>query len=163
MRHSSTSWRATGWGVAFPLLVLLAFGIPGCSDEDSSSTDTDTDDGSAQEQEQACADWAQLQAAVTALGDVEVVADGTDALRTAVDGVESALQQFGDSAGDQVGDEVDALEAAVGDLTAAVRAAVDDAAAEGAGSGLVAIGEAVQQVATAADDLAAELQPGCEA
>jgi hypothetical protein len=150
--------RATRWGVAFPLVVLLAFGIPGCSGDD----DPSASEASEEEQEQVCADWAELQASVTALGEIEIMADGTDALRGAVDGVEEALRQFGGTAGDQVDEELDALEAAVGDLADELRGALDEPAGDGAGSGLVAVGEAVQQVTDAADGLGAELQPGCE-
>jgi hypothetical protein len=160
--------RPTNWHLPFLPALVLAVGIGACSDDDSPDTTAETSDA-----EQVCDDWTQLQAAVTALADVDVVADGTDALRTAVDGVTGALEQLRDSAGEAAGDEVDALGSAVDELTTEVSGLADgsagegdgdgDPADEGAGSGLVAVGEAVQGVATATEDLGAELQPDCDA
>jgi hypothetical protein len=141
----------TARGVAFAVLVL---GLAACSGDD------DTSDTAAEEQ--VCDDWAQVRSSVAALGDVDVAADGTDALRSAWDGLSDAVDELGDTAGDQLGDEVDALRIAVGDLGDELRDAADDPADEGAGSGLVAVGEAVQGVTRAADDLGAELQPDCD-
>lgn len=143
-------------GLAVPLVATLALGLAGCSDDDSS------DDGAASAEEQVCEDWAQVQSSVTALRDVDVVADGTDALRSAVDTVADTVDRLGDSAGDQVDDEVAALGTAVGDLGDELRGVAEDPLGEGAGSDMAAIGEAVQQVTAAADDLGTELQPGCD-
>lgn len=141
--------------------VVLVVGLGACSDDDSS-------DGSAagetSDAERLCADWAQTQSAVAALADVDVVDDGTDALRAAVDGVTGTLQPLRTSAGEELGDEVDALGGAVADLATEVSGLTDRSAGEGegAGSGLVAVGEAVQGVSAATEDLGAALQPSCD-
>jgi hypothetical protein len=149
-----TSPHTIARGLALPLVATLALGLAACSDDDSS-------DDAVSAEEQVCEDWAQLESSVTALRDVDVVADGTDALRSAVDGVSTAVDELGDSAGDQVGDEVDALGTAVDDLGDELRGIGDDPQGESAGTDMAALGEAVQQVATAADDLKADLQPNC--
>jgi hypothetical protein len=148
--------------VILPLVATLVLGPTGCSgDDDSSGGNTNAAEEEAAAQAQTCDDWAQVESEVTALVDVDVVADGTDALRTAVDGVAGAVQQLGDSAGEQVGDEVDALGRAVDDLRDELRGATDDPAGDGAGSGMAAVGEAIQGVTAATDELGDELQSGC--
>jgi phage-related tail protein len=139
--------------------LLLVVGAGACSDDDSS-------DGSAAETsdaDQLCTDWAQTQSAVTALVDVDVVADGTEALSAAVDGVTDTLRPLRESAGEAVGDEVDTLGQSVADLATEVSGLTEGPADEGdgAGSGLVSVGEAVQGVSAAADALGTALEPDC--
>ena len=86
--------------MAAALLLLVAVG---CGDDD--------DDSSA-----LCTDRDQLSASVQALGDVDVTADGTDALRTAVDDVVDDVDQLAEDAGDELGDEVDAVRDAISDV-----------------------------------------------
>jgi putative N-acetylmannosamine-6-phosphate epimerase len=144
--------------------LVLAVGLGACSDDDSS------DGGSAgsSDAEQLCDDWAQTRSAVTALADVDVVADGTEALQAAVDGVTDTLRPLREEAGEAVGDEVDALGQSVADLATEVSGLADEPADEpagdgdGAGSGLVAVGAAVQGVTAAADALGTALAPGCD-
>jgi hypothetical protein len=144
--------------------LVLAVGLGACSGDDSSEGSSAADTENA---EQLCADWAQTRAAVTALADVDVVADGTDALRAAVDGVTETLRPLRESAGESVGDEVEDLGQSVADLATEVAGltgepAGEDGEGDDAGSGLVAVGEAVQGVSAAADDLGTALEPGCD-
>jgi hypothetical protein len=151
----------TARSLAGLLAASLILGLSVCSGDDPPDEASDSDTSAAAE-EQVCADWAQVQANVTALTDIEVVADGTDALHAATDDVSGAVQELGDSAGDQVGEEVDALGTAVDDLGDELQAVTDGTSTGGAGSGMVAVGQAIQGVATAANALGTELQPGCE-
>jgi hypothetical protein len=154
-----TSRRTKARLACVPALVL-AVGLGACSDDDSS----DGSSADAANAEQLCDDWAQTRTAVTALADVEVVADGTEALSTAVDGVTETLRPLRESAGESVGDEVDALGQSVADLATEVSGLADAPAGDGdePGSGLVAVGEAIQGVTAAADALGTALEPDCD-
>jgi len=89
-----------GAAVAAALVLLVAVG---CGDDD--------DDSSA-----VCEDRDQLSASVQALGDVDVTADGVDALRTAVDDVVDDVDQLAEDAGDELSDEIDAVRDAISDV-----------------------------------------------
>jgi hypothetical protein len=143
--------RGTRTRLAVLLAVMLLLAAGACSDDDDTAADPGYD---------ACADWARLRDSVAALGDVDVVAEGTNALEVALDDVIDAVDQLRDSAGETIGDEVDALGSAVDDLRTEI---ADLPSNEGeAGAGLSAVGDAAEEVTTAADDLGEAIESGCD-
>src|SRR4029453_18406241 len=91
--------RGTRTRPAVLLAVMLLLATGACSDDDDTAADPGYD---------ACADWARLQDSVAALGDVDVVAEGTNALQVALDDVADAVDQLRASAGGQIGGTVHA-------------------------------------------------------
>lgn len=119
-------------------LVSLALTGAACSDDEVSAF---------------CEDQEQLAAAVDELKGIDISADGTDALKTDVEAVQTALSDLRSSGGDAIGDEVDALEQSVDSLRSGVTAAsgtVDKVAA--LASGLADVQASLQALKTAATD-----------
>ena len=99
------------------LVACLAVGltVAACgSDDDTSSTTTTApvDD--------VCADKEALSASLADLQDVDVTADGTTGLETAVGTVQDDLDALGESAGDELQPQVDDVRGSLQELETAV-------------------------------------------
>jgi len=95
------------------------------------------DDESAQDRY--CEAGKSLNASVSALVEVDVVAEGTNGVSAALEDVNNDLSELGESASDAASDEVDTLKAAVGELEDALSAAGDSLTADNAVSVINAI------------------------
>lgn len=124
------------------LVATTALVLGACGDD----SDGDGDEGASGEAG-VCEARADLTESFAALGDIDVVADGTDALRDAIDQIGDDLAELREAAGDQASDEIDAVEAANDELSTAVGDLGDDEP----------IGEATGAVASALGDLSLAL------
>lgn len=143
--HAQYEHRTT-WA-ARPMRLLAAAGlavvlVAGCGDDDEKSA-----------QETYCEAGESLEASVTALASLDLVAEGTDGLESALDTVEDDVDDLGDSANDAAADEVDALQQSVDDL----ESALSDLGGEITGENATAVGAAVQAVGAAAQGVYATL------
>lgn len=137
MQHSQrrrrSEHRVGRWLVAAGFGVVL---LAGCgSDDDGESA-----------QEKYCQAGASLEESVTALGGVDLLAEGTDGLESALDAVGDDLSTMRDTASDAASDEVDALEQSVDDL----ESAISDLGGEITSENVSGLTTAVQSVGTAA-------------
>jgi len=98
-----------------------------------------------------------LRANVEGIGEIDVVAGGTDAISDVFSAIESDLQQLKDSGSDVAADEISALESSVDELDSAIGALGDDISVD---AGL-AVGNAASSVAAAAGDLLDRLSTTC--
>jgi hypothetical protein len=107
-----------GWkrGTAIVAAALL-LGAAGCGDDDD-------DDTAAR-----CDARDQLSSSVQDLEDVDVVDDGTDALRTAFDAVVDDVGQLADAVGDDLQDDVDAVEGEIDDIRTTIGSIGDQSVA----------------------------------
>ena len=146
MQHSPrcrrSEHRVGRWLVAAGLGVVL---LAGCGSDD------DSDGESAQEEY--CQAGASLEESVTALTDVDLLAEGTDGLESALDAVGDDLNTLSDTASDAAAEEVDALEQSVDDLEGAISDLGGDISSENVSS----LTTVVQSVGTAAQGVYATL------
>ena len=127
--------------------VVLALSLTACGDDDDPTPE-----------EAFCDDAAALKTSVTSLADLDVVAEGTNGLETALGDVRSDLDSLSDSGSEVAADEIDALKSAVGDLEESVQAAGGELTADNA-SGVVS---AVGAVGTSAQALNDKFATACE-
>lgn len=135
--------RLTRGGAAVAVgLMLLA---PGCGDDDSP--------------EAAFCDAAEnLDSDVEALGDLDVAAEGTDALRSALGDVQSDLTELRTTGSEVAPEELTALDSAVSDLEEALSAVSGDPTADD----VTAIVGSVQQTAQASQAALTKFQETCD-
>lgn len=105
----------------------------------------DDDDGRSA-QEIYCDAGESLESSVTALSDLDVVAEGTDGLRSATDDVKQDVAELRDAATDAAADEAEALAQAVDSLDSAVSDLGEDISADN----VTELTTAVQAVASSA-------------
>ncbi len=134
-KRQRSEHRVGRWLVAAGIGVVL---LAGCGSDD------DSDGESAQEKY--CQAGSSLEESVTALADVDLLAEGTDGLESALDAVDDDLNTLGDTASDAAADEVDALEQSVDDL----QSAISDLGGEISSENVSSLTTAVQSVGTAA-------------
>ena len=103
-----------------------------------------------------CDDLAALQASISALGDVDLKAGGTDALTAAVGDVKTSAEALKASASTELASAVDTFSTQLYALQAAAAKL-----GSGDGSGLVAVGTAISGLATSAQSLEAEFKSAC--
>jgi phage host-nuclease inhibitor protein Gam len=127
--------------LAAAVVLLLVAGA--CSDDD---------DGDGDEAARACDARDDLSASVQALGDVDVVAEGTDELRTAFDEVVTAVDEVAAASGDRLEDEVDAVQAEVDDVRTAVGSIGDQSAASAAELVGAEVGELVDSTSVLVEE-----------
>jgi hypothetical protein len=130
-------------GRALLVSLLLAAGVAACSDDEPTAV---------------CAARDDLSEAIAALGDVNPLDDGGEAVEAAVGDVRSALDDVGETTGADIEDEVDAAEAALDDLTDTVASIGDQ------GSPSEAIDAVSSSLSTFASSVAAvvgELDEDC--
>lgn len=113
---------AVGLGIA-----LLA----GCGSDDDESA-----------QDRYCQAGEALESSVSSLGDLDLVAEGTNGLNTAIDAIEDDVSELQDTASDAASDDIDALEQSVEDL----KSALSDLSGEISSDNVSTLGTAVQSV-----------------
>ena len=160
--------------VARPIVVCVAFCavVASCGDDDDSSATTVAADATAADTTEAtttaemttgagtavaasgeaCSDREELRSSVTALSDVEVVAEGTNELRAAVDAVKSDLEQVRASAGSTVEPQVQAIRDAIAAIEAGLANLGEGGAAE--------VSTALSALSSATTDLMTTLEDG---
>jgi hypothetical protein len=133
------------------LAAASVLGLAACGDDGGDGGDGD--EGAA-EGAGVCEARDELTESFAALGDIDVVNDGTDAVRAAVDSIGEDLEALREAAGDEADDELDAVGAAVDDL----RTAVGDLGGESVG----AVGTALADLSVALGDLVLALAQDCD-
>lgn len=126
--------------------LVAVVGVAGCGDDD---------DGGPEEAYCAAAD--ALRADVSALTDLDVVAEGTNALEDRFDAIRSDLDDLRESGREVAADEIDALDAAVDDLQSAIDALGGELSVDNASVVLDAIGD----VGPAAQAVYSRLSEAC--
>jgi hypothetical protein len=139
--------RAAAVGIVF----FLA-GLSGCSSSSDGETAAATSSGAA-----VCASADDLRGSLAALGDVQVVQQGTDALDQAWTTVQDDWARFADDARAQHADEVDGVQADAD----AVQAAVDTARADPGAGTLGTLASEVQTFLKDAGALVDEVRATC--
>jgi hypothetical protein len=164
------SWR-TSQRIAACVAVGVLVASCGSDDEDSASTATVEAGTSAVEPSTApesdsteepvptsdaggdpCTDRDALRSSIEALADVDVVAEGTDGIETAMTAVSEDLEAVQESAGDDIQPEVDAARTALDDVQAAV--------SDGSADDVAGIAESLSALAGATADLLDALEAG---
>lgn len=142
MRASLDTTRPSGHRVRAGLVVAVLgfFVLAGCGDDESA-------------QEQYCNAGESLRTSLSALTSLDLIAEGTDGLESAVDQVKDDLDDLQDAASDAASDEVDAFDDAVDALDSAISDLGGDLTADNA----TAVGTAIQDVGTAAQAVFATL------
>lgn len=118
------------------LAIGLAAGLVlvGCGDDDESA------------QDRYCAAGEQLEASITDLASLDLIAEGTNGLESAVDAVDEDLSALADAASEAAADEIDALEQSLSALDSALSGLAGEISAEN----VEALTAAVQAVGTSA-------------
>jgi hypothetical protein len=98
--------RFTKWTPAAVAVALLTLGAA-CSDDDSSDGGTPTPS--------VCDRRDAVEVAVANVADIDVLAEGTDALKAAVDDLETEVSALKEAVSEDLQDEVDAMETAASD------------------------------------------------
>ena len=127
---------STGRSAAILLTAGLAVaGIAGCGSDDEPSA-----------QEKYCEAGDSLQSSGDALVGLDLVAEGTDGLDSAVDAVKGDVEELRDAASDAAADDVSVLEQSVDDL----EGALSDLGGEITSENAAAVSTTVQNVGSAA-------------
>ncbi len=105
MNPSQSTRSAIGHAAAAALLAIVV--LPGCGDDESA-------------QDRYCDAGESLRASIDSLANLDLVAEGTDGLDSAVGQVRDDLGELRDVASDAAADEVGALQQAVDDLEEAI-------------------------------------------
>ena len=113
----------------------------GCSDDEESA------------QESYCAAGDSLESNLGALTDLDLIAEGTEGLNTAVEQVQSDLVELRESASEAAADDVSALEQSVDDLETAISSLGGDLTSDNA----AAVGASIRRVGTSAQAVLATL------
>lgn len=130
------------------LLVLAT----ACGDDDDA--DLTGDEASA-----LCDAKDELDSSVNALGDLDVSAEGTNAVDAAVDDVRNDIEAVRDAAQGEVDDEAEDVETAFDELEAAVATFGDQ---ESTGAAVAGVSNAVADLATAVGALFGALPQDCD-
>jgi cytochrome c556 len=132
-------------GRALVVSLLLVVGVGACSDDEEPTA--------------VCGARDDLSAAITALGDVDALTEGRDAVDAAVDDLQSALDEVGEATSDDVEDEVDAAQAALDDVIDTVGSLGDESSP---GEALEAVSDSLSTFATAVAAVVGELDEDCD-
>jgi hypothetical protein len=116
--------------------------VAACSDDQASLCDARDD----------------LRSSVEDLRDVDVAADGTDALTDALADVDEALDRVADEAEADRENEVNAVRAAFDQLSTTVTAIAEEPSPESVG----AVGDALEDLAASVSSLVDEISSGCD-
>jgi hypothetical protein len=166
MVRTRRSSRAVQWAVACTATGIL---LVSCGDDDDSTSAATTASASvtttassaattaatgssvAPANEELCADREALRTSVDALRDIDLVAEGTDGVKTAVTAVKDDLEALRASAGDELRPQVDAVQGDLDDL----EAAIEDLGSGGAAAAVSAVTSLVGSAGTLLDELQA--------
>lgn len=133
-------------------LALAAIVVAGCGSAASPSPSAAPSASPSPATSEVCTAIADLQASVDAVKDVKPLQDGVEGYQAAVAEVRTDLKAVREAAGDEIGDQVDALETAIADL----ESTLDSVAEAGIGEKLAEVGTGVAAVGTAMVDLRTE-------
>lgn len=134
--------------VAGGLFLAAALTLPlACGDDDDSS-DTAA----------VCDSRDDLQASVQALGNVDILRQGTNGLEEAADDVRDALDHVQQAAQDEYGDQVDAVQSALSNLGDALGSFSDQGSAS---AGVSSVTDAATQLKDAVATLTSDLRDQC--
>lgn len=141
--------RRGGWWVAIAILAVLSLGLA------MASCGSDSDDSP----EQAFCDAGDsLDENIQALVDMDVAAEGTDALESQVEAIDSDFQELKDSGSEVAAEELDSLDEALSALDSAIAAlGGEDLSADN----VTDIVTAVQDTSSAAQATFAKLEETC--
>jgi signal transduction protein with GAF and PtsI domain len=134
--RSASRNRRGRFGALLGVLALLLGALAACGEGD----------GGESAQQKYCDAGAQLRTSLTALADVDLLAEGTNGVKDAVDQVQTDFDALRDAATDATQDEVDALSQALDELDTAM----SDLGGELTSENAVAVKAAIQNVGTAA-------------
>ena len=172
MVHIRRSSRAVRWAVACTVTGVL---LVSCGDDDddtsaattlaattsSASVATTASSGAATTaatgssvapaNEELCADREALRTSVDALKDIDLVAEGTNGVKSAVTAVKDDLAALRASAGDELKPQVDAVQGDIDD----VEAAIEQLGSGGAAAAVSAVSSLVGSAGTLLDELQA--------
>lgn len=115
-------------------VVLAIGGLAACSDDDNELS----------AQEQYCSAGESLESSVNSLVNLDVVAEGTNGVETALTQLADDVEQLREAADDAAADDVEALESALDDLESALSAVSGELSPENA----TAVLDAVSAVTT---------------
>jgi len=132
------------------VLVVLALLLAACGDDSSSSDDTTSE-------EAFCASGEQFESDVAALTDMDIVADGTDAVSSAFDTIRDDTDALVATGQDVASDDINSIEAAVDQLGAAL----DDLSGDLTAANASEVLDAVTNISTAAQSLQTTLTETC--
>ena len=132
------------------VLVVLALLVAACGDDSSSSDDTTSE-------EAFCASGEQFESDVAALTDMDIVADGTDAVSSAFDTIRDDTDALVATGQDVASDDINSIEAAVDQLGAAL----DDLSGDLTAANASEVLDAVTNISTAAQSLQTTLTETC--
>ena len=132
------------------VLVVLALLVAACGDDSSSSDDTTSE-------EAFCASGEQFESDVAALTDMDIVADGTDAVSSAFDTIRDDTDALVATGQDVASDDINDIEAAVDQLGAAL----DDLSGDLTAANASEVLDAVTNISTAAQSLQTTLTETC--
>ena len=138
MNPSQSTRSAIGHAAAAALLAIVV--LPGCGDDESA-------------QDRYCDAGESLRASIDSLANLDLVAEGTDGLDSAVGQVRDDLGELRDVASDAAADEVGALQQAVDDLEEAISTLGGEITSEN----VSAVGTAVRSVGSEAEAVYATL------
>ena len=129
------------------MTVALGAGLSACSSDEGGESSTPD----------VCAAADAFRGSLSALRDVQVVQEGTDALASAWTAVEDDWTQLAGDARAEYGDQVDGVQTAADDVRAALDDAQDQRSAQTLGNAATAVGVFLQD----ADALADEVDSTC--
>jgi hypothetical protein len=143
------NWAA---GVAGIVAVVVGAGLAACSEGYPESPNAATSSAA-----DVCESADDLRASLTALGDVQVAQEGTDAVQEAWTTVQDDWAQLAKVAGDEYADQVDRVEADGG----AVQSALETTQADPSAEALREVAAAVRVFLQDAGALADEVKSTC--
>jgi hypothetical protein len=139
------NWAA---GVAGIVAVVVGAGLAACSEgypESPTAATSSAADG--------CESADDLRASLTALGDVQVVQEGTDAVQEAWTTVQDDWAQLAKVAGEEYADQVDRVEADAGAVQSAVETTQEESTAETLAAVAGAVGLFLQDANALVDEV----------
>lgn len=140
-RSRPRKFLTVGLGAALAVSFLA-----GCGDDDDETPE-----------EAFCNAGDSLETDVLALQDMDIVAEGTDALEEQFSAIESDLTAMKDAGSEVASEQIGALETAVDDLETAIDGLGDEITTENASAAVTAISE----IATSAQAVYTELDTTC--
>ena len=176
MVRNRRSSRAVRWAVACTVTGVL---LVSCGDDDDSTSAATTASGSvttaasatttassaattaagtsvAPANEELCADREALRTSVDGLKDIDLVAEGTNGVKSAVTAVKDDLAALRASAGDELKPQVDAVQSDLDD----VEAAIEQLGSGGAAAAVSVVSSLVSSAGTLLDELQAGVRGG---
>jgi hypothetical protein len=138
------------WSAA--LLAIAGAAVTACSGTDPSS-DAATSAGGTSPDSDVCAAADEVRASVDALGQVQVVQQGTDALRGALDQVREDVERLAEDAREEFGPQVDRVETSLDTVQDALETASADPSPGALGAAATAVGALVRDTEELLDEV----------